>query len=410
MRGGIINILFLTIGRFESIEAHSIYADLLRCFRNHGHTIYVISPNERRTGKKTELIHEKGARILHVETDNVTGASSLIRKGIAQISIESIYINAIERYFPDVQFDLVMYSTPPITFCRVVEYLKKRDCAHTYLLLKDIFPQNAVDLEMMTKNGIRGLIYKYFRSKEKRLYLLSDYIGCISEANIEYVIYHNPDINPAKVELCPNAIEISDKSVDVEMKKEIRIEYGIPIDKTVFVYGGNLGKPQGIQHVIECMRRVKNLKDAYFLIVGSGSDYVKLENYVKEAQPDNIKLLNLLPKEEYDDMVGACDVGMIFLDHRFTIPNFPSRLLAYMQAKLPVLACTDPNTDIGKVISENGFGWWCESNDAAKFKEIVEDIIEIPATDINDMGETAFEELKRRYDVQKCYEQIIHHF
>ena len=109
-------------------------------------------------------------------------------------------------------------------------------------------------------------------------------------------------------------------------------------------------------------------------------------------------------------MVGACDVGMIFLDHRFTIPNFPSRLLAYMQAKLPVLACTDPNTDIGEVISESGFGWWCESNDAAKFKEIVEDIIEIPATDINDMGETAFEELKRRYDVQKCYEQIIHHF
>lgn len=47
-----MNILFLTMGRFESIEAHSLYPDLLRCFRNHGHAIYVISPYERRTAKK----------------------------------------------------------------------------------------------------------------------------------------------------------------------------------------------------------------------------------------------------------------------------------------------------------------------------------------------------------------------
>ncbi len=402
-----MNILFLTMGRFESIEAHSLYPDLLRCFRNHGHAIYVISPYERRTAKKTELIHEKGACILHVETGDVTGASSLIRKGIAQILIESVYINAIKRYFSDVQFDLVIYSTPPITFCRVVEFIKKRDCAKTYLLLKDIIPQNAVDLGIMTKNGIRGLIYRYFRSKEKKLYSLSDYIGCMSEANIKYVINHNPEINPTKVELCPNAVEVSDNSVDAEMRNEIRIKYGIPLDKMVFIYGGNFGKPQGIQYVIECLRRVKNLKEAFFLIVGNGNDYKKLENFVKEEQPDNIKLLNFLPKQDYDDMVGACDVGMIFLDHRFTIPNFPSRLLAYMQAKLPVLACTDPNTDIGEVISESGFGWWCESNDASKFRKLVESIIK---TDIEDMGNIAYEELKRRYDVQKCYEQIIHHF
>ena len=60
--------------------------------------------------------------------------------------------------------------------------------------------------------------------------------------------------------------------------------------------------------------------------------------------------MKYLPKDEYDAMIGACDVGLIFLDYRFTIPNFPSRLLAYMQAKIPVLASTDPNTDVGSVI------------------------------------------------------------
>ena len=62
-----------------------------------------------------------------------------------------------------------MYSTPPITFCRAVDYVKKRDNAQTYLLLKDIFPQNAVDIGMMSKQGIKGILYKFFREKEKRL-------------------------------------------------------------------------------------------------------------------------------------------------------------------------------------------------------------------------------------------------
>lgn len=78
-----MNILFLTIGQFESIEAHSIYADLLRCFREHGDDIYVITPYEQKTGKKTKLIHEENAHILHIETGNVTKAANLIQKGLA---------------------------------------------------------------------------------------------------------------------------------------------------------------------------------------------------------------------------------------------------------------------------------------------------------------------------------------
>ena len=101
-----MNILFLTMGRFDSIEAHSIYADLLRCFRDHGHEIYAITPYEKKTGRKTELIHEKGAHVLHIKTGNVTGAGSLICKGISQIAIESIYVKAIRKYFSDIHLSV----------------------------------------------------------------------------------------------------------------------------------------------------------------------------------------------------------------------------------------------------------------------------------------------------------------
>lgn len=396
-----MNILFLTIGRFASIEAHSIYTDLMRCFRDHGHVIYTITPYEKKTGKKTELSHERGAHILHIETGNITSVNNLINKGLAQMSLELTYIKAIKRYFSDVKFNLVMYSTPPITFSGAVEYIKKRDGATSYLLLKDIFPQNAVDLGMMTKNGVKGLIYRHFRDKEKKLYALSDNIGCMSEANVKYVMDHNPEIDVNAVEVCPNAIEVVNQSVDAETRASVRQKYDIPLDKKVYVYGGNLGKPQGIPFFVQCLRKAQSISDVFFLVVGSGNDYGKVEAYVSVEKPDNVKLLGMLPKEDFDSVVGACDVGMIFLDYRFTIPNFPSRLLAYMQAKLPVLAVTDPNTDIGKVITDGGFGWWCESNQTTGFIKCIQASLQ---ADLVAMGENAFTMLNENFTLNHAYE------
>ena len=393
-----MNVLFVTIGRIDSIEAPGIYSDLLRCLRDQGHSIYTISPNEKRTGRPTEYVHKNGTHILNVATGNITKVSNLIEKGISTLSVEPLFVQAMKQYFKDVRFDLVLYSTPPITFCKAIAYIKKRDGAKTYLLLKDIFPQNAVDIGMMKKSGIKGLLYRFFRAKEKKLYAISDRIGCMSRANVDYVLRHNPEIDPGRVEVCPNSIQVRDMSVTPDVRTELRRKYGIPQDKKVFVYGGNLGKPQGIPFLMECLDKERNNPDAYFLIVGGGTEYKKLEGWFAENQPRNARLLQRLPKEDYDRLVAACDVGLIFLDHRFTIPNFPSRLLSYMQAKLPVLCCTDPNTDIGKTCSDGGFGWGCESNDTAAFAAAVDAAL---AADLPIMGDKGYAYLQANYTVQK---------
>lgn len=400
-----MNVLFMTIGKMDDIEEHTIYCDLLRYFRDAGHSVYTISPYEKRTGLQTAYEEKNGIHMLHVRTGNVTGMVSLIEKGLVQLSIEPIFIKAIKKYYSNVKFDLVMYSTPPITFCNAIEYVKRRDNAKTYLLLKDIFPQNAVDIGMMSKSGIKGHLYKFFRNKEKKLYGLSDYIGCMSPANVEYVKQNNPEIDNYRVEVCPNCIEVVDKSINEEERRSIRKKYDIPLEKRVFVYGGNLGKPQGIDFLIECLHSQENSKDNYFLIVGDGTEYGKIEEFVKSSNQNNIRLMKRLPQEDYDTMVGACDVGMIFLDHRFTIPNFPSRVLSYMQAKIPVLACTDSNTDIGKIIEEAGFGSWCESNDVNGFVECVNKIMQIQS-----VAEKEWNYLNKYYSTRNGYDIIMKHF
>ena len=237
-----MNVLFLTLLAFDSIQERTLYTDLLREFVKNGHHVYAISPVEKRQNQETHLIEEENATILRLQIGN-TQKTNIIEKGISTVMIEPQFKAGIKKYFSNVKFDLVLYSTPPITLVSAVEYVKKRDGAKTYLLLKDIFPQNAVDIGIMSKSGLKGVLYKHFRKQEKKLYRISDWIGCMSQANVDYVLKHNPEVDPKIIEVCPNSFDVIDKSVDAETRKQIREKYGIPLDKKVFVYGGNLGKP-----------------------------------------------------------------------------------------------------------------------------------------------------------------------
>lgn len=397
-----MNVLFLCLSKVWDINEREIYSDLLREFIKNDNNVFVVTPVERKYNESTQLVDQGKAKILKVKTLNIQ-KTNLLEKGIGTFLIEYQYLSAIKTYFSGIHFDLVLCATPPITLVKPIKYIKKRDEAKTYLMLKDIFPQNAVDIGMMSKNGIKGLLYKIFRKKEKQLYAVSDYIGCMSQANVDYVLMHNPEISPQKVGICPNSIDFVDMSLTESERIEMRARYDLPLDKKVFVYGGNLGKPQGIPFLIDCLRAEKESQDAFFLIVGDGTEYDKLHSFVSDEKPQNVKLMKRLPKEDYDRLVAACDVGMIFLDHRFTIPNFPSRLLSYMQAGLPVLACTDPNTDIGKTIEEGKFGWWCESNSVSGFKEIVSGIVD----DNTDYSAVCIDYLKTYYSANITAERIV---
>lgn len=401
-----MNILFLTMSSgIEKFQARGIYTDLMRKFRDEGHEVYIVFPRERKHGLPTEVRVQDGVHLLGVKTLNVT-KTNVIEKGIGQVSIEFLYKRAIKKYFKGVNFDLILYSTPPITFPKVIECAKKANpSAKTYLLLKDIFPQNAVDMGMLSKSGVKGILYKFFRAKEKKLYALTDYIGCMSPANVRYVLEHNPEISPERVEVAPNSLEMveDEKTED----KSVLAKYNIPTDKPIFIYGGNLGVPQGIPFLIQCLEANADREDCHFVVVGSGTYYQRLADWYQTCQPKAVTVMKGLPKEDYDRLVQACQVGLIFLDYRFTIPNYPSRLLSYLENCMPIIACTDPNCDTGSIAEENGFGFYAPSNDVAAFTQAMDKML---ASDIHAMGEKGYQFLKENYLVEHTYNQIMKHF
>ena len=389
-----MNILFLSLLQINSLEQHSIYTDLLREFVKRGHFVRIVSPTAE---QETANFPRDGYAILRVKTPQIAGVG-LLKKGIGTMVITPNIKRALKRFCADEHYDLVLYPTPPITLAGVVNWVKRRDGARTYLLLKDIFPQNAVDVGILKKSGLKGLIYRYFRAKEKKLYAISDRIGCMSQANVDYLLRQDPELDPAKVEICPNSVEPLERTITAERRRELREKYGIPQDKTVFLYGGNLGRPQGVPFIMDCLRACRNRQDCFFFICGSGTEFPALQAFAETEDLPNVKVLSSLPHDDYEDMVPACDVGLLFLDCRFTIPNFPSRLLSYMQARLPVLCCTDPNTDVGDVCRGGGFGWKCLSNDISSFCAAVDSAC---AADREAMGAKSYEYLLANYTAEQ---------
>ena len=399
-----MNVIFITISNILDIKHKDIYSDLMRRFSQEGHHVYILSPTERRYKKSTRLIVSEGVTIVKVKIPNYEKTNKL-EKGVSMLLIEYLFKKAIEHFLSDVTFDLILYSTPPITFNQLVLFLKKRNPkAISYLLLKDIFPQNAVDLGMISKQGI---IYQYLRRKEIQLYKVSDYIGCMSPANVEYVKANNSFINPTTIEVAPNSIQISD--LQPFDRVEARRQYNISQDDIVFVYGGNLGMPQGIDHMINCLEECIHLPGCHFIIVGSGTEYSKISKWYLRIGAKNITFLSRLTKEKYDKLVRASDVGLIFLDHRFTIPNYPSRLLSYLEFSLPILACTDISTDIGRIAESNGYGLWCESNSVEVFVACVKKFMSM-GTNLKKMGEKGRLFLENNYNIDVTYHAIMKHF
>lgn len=407
-----MNLIFLTLARIEDIEQRGIYHDLMRKFRDEGHQVYIVCPCERRLGLNTSLVKSHGVHILNVKTLNVQ-KTNIIEKGIGTLLLETQFKYAIKKYLKGVKFDLITYSTPPITFTNVVKYLKKQNPqAISYLQLKDIFPQNAIDIGLF---GEKSLFNWFFRRKETLLYKVSDHIGCMSPANVKFLRDHNPEVDPSRVEIAPNSIELKEETIEEDQEKAdwlyIRKKYILPINRPIFIYGGNLGKPQGIDYLIRCLNAVKNRYDCYFVVVGSGTEYEKLDAWYRAAEkstPDlAVKVMQGLPKEDYDLLVKHCDVGLIFLDYRFTIPNYPSRLLSYLENKMPVICATDVNTDIGKIAEDNGYGYWCESVNPDDFVSLVDKMLQ---SDIKQMGDKGYQYLRKNYLVDHTYHAIMKHF
>lgn len=399
-----MKILYISTVFPRPEQSSTIYTDLAEELKKRGHEIFVVASDGTGNVDKAEIGQERGMPVLRVKIAKMYDVG-FIQKGISVVTLKYYLINAMKRNLKKEKFDFILFETPPITIIDVVKWAMDRFNCPSYLMLKDIFPQNGVDIGVIKKNS---MIYKYFKYKEKKLYSTSTIIGCMSEANKQYILSHNLLIDSNKVELFPNTKEItynSPKPTDYAMRRK----YGLPENSVVAVFGGNMGKPQGLEFLMDIIKQNNHFKDIFFLLVGRGTERLMVRNFISKEGLTNVVLLNELPRDDYECLMTECDIGLIFLNGKFTIPNFPSRVLSYFEYGLPVIAATDGYTDFGNMIENAAAGYCIAAGDIETFnlklKELASDVKKR-----NEMGKSGRKYLEENFQVGISVDILEKHF
>jgi glycosyltransferase involved in cell wall biosynthesis len=391
-------IIFLALGFPDVAKYTNLYTDLIHEFHNNGHDVLVLAPAENT--KDTGLRLEGGVNVLRVATLPLFNVG-IVKKGLANLLLSWQYKKALKQHNITLDFDLILMPTPPITLTSTARWIKNNSGAKLYLILRDIFPQNAVDLKMMDGDGI---IHAFFRKKEIELYNIADYIGCMSPANVNYIKEHNIDVVPEKLHLLPNWENLPNYK-EGKSSEALLAKYKLR-NKFIVIFGGNIGRPQKMENIIELAKICQKIPEIVFFIIGTGTEKQKLTDLVQKENLANVILEDKIPKTDYNDLLRLSDVGLISLSEEFTIPNFPSKVLSYFGNKKPVLASVDLNTDFGTILEEVKAGYWAE---AGATKDLKKKLL-LLYHDENlraQMGENGYTYMEENLLPNKAYKTII---
>ena len=361
-----MNILFLFISYPEDSNSTNLTKDLSDEFSKQGDNVYVATIREKRLNLDTQVTKENGTNVLRIKNGNMFNNVSKFEKLFTMMTMNKNILKQIKQYWGDVEFDLIVGTTPYMANAKLINGLKSHYNCPSFLILWDLFPQNAKDLELIKSK----LVFNFFKRQENKNLKSFDYIGCMSQGNIDYVENNYKFIEKKQLSLFPLWSKIN--KLEITNKQEVREKYLFNKDDFILVFGGNMGKPQSLINVINLAFQVEENKQIKFLFVGQGTETKNLKEKVKYLNLSNVIFKDFIPREDYEKLISSCDVGIVSLDVRFTVPNFPSKTVDYLKLGLPILASLDRCSldDYGYLL-ENDIkaGLVCDATDTIKYKE-----------------------------------------
>jgi glycosyltransferase involved in cell wall biosynthesis len=246
--------------------------------------------------------------------------------------------------------DVVVAFSPLMALHLPVWMLTRTLATRRFLVQWDFFPDSHVQ-----NHALHGALkIRLLRAAETYLMRRFDVIGCMSARNIDYLRRHC-DVRPSTpaVHL---PLWTSRPAFTRKPREVVRRQYGLPLDTSIFVFGGQFIPGRGIEDILQATQQLDRSRDKMlFLFIGSGPLATQIEADIQAGNPF-IKLMSGVPRSEYLSLISACNVGVVSTVRDVTVPTFPSKTLDYLLAGLPVLASVEESTDFGEFVEAQGIG------------------------------------------------------
>lgn len=369
--------------------------DLSQEFVRQGHDVTVIVPTHL-ISTPWALETLEGVQVLRVKAMQ-TRDTPYVKRTLAELALSSFVRKGVEQSpLRDTKWDAVVWYSPTIFFGRAAAWLKKKSACPSYLIIRDIFPEWAVDLGLMSRGGLVHRFFKYF---ERVQYEAADTIGVQSPAGLPYFAEWKKQPG-RRLEVLQNWLAPA-KNVGCS----ISIAESSLAGRRIFVYAGNMGTAQGMDMVLGLAERMRNRENIGFLLVGRGSDVARLKVIVADKGLQNVLFHDEIEPREVPGLLAQCHVGLVMLDPRHKTHNVPGKFLTYMQAGLPVLARINDGNDLAELIAEEGVGRAYVGHSADDFHQLALELCE--CIDREKMSVSAKTLSDRLYSSRAAVEQIV---
>lgn len=335
--------------------------------RNH-HVTVITSWPKYNLAEKTELssiqAYQQQGNITIVRVKSLPHHKvNFIVRGIAQLTLPFLFKRQLKKY-QLYQQDAVIVYTPPLPLARIGAWLKQQG-ARFILNVQDIFPQNAIDLNILTNT----VLIRFFKRMEKKAYHAADVITAHSDGNKKLLTQSHPSIENKTVVL-PNWVDLKPFQ-QLHNKKDFRHLFALN-DKFVIIFAGVIGPSQALDRIVNAAHQLLHLPKLCFLFVGDGTSRQCLQQYVSKHNITNVLFRDFISAHDYPDLLKSCDVGLISLSPDNKTPVVPGKLLGYMAAGKPVLAFLNKESDGHVLIKQAQCGFSAYSDNEADIIRTIE--------------------------------------
>ncbi|MCA0978724.1 glycosyltransferase family 4 protein [Qipengyuania flava] len=340
--------------------------DLAREFAAQKHELTVMLPASELTRQEPWRIERyegvQVARLRAPETKDIGYARRTLNElGMPYAMLRSLRASPLANQ----KWDGIIWYSPSIFHAPLVKALKSESGCKSYLIIRDIFPEWAADMQLIG----RGPTFQFFKSVARYQYSVADVIGVQTDGNLAYFNQWKQK-STRVLEVLPNwlgqpgtrpsSIKIADTSL---------------AGRTVFVYAGNMGVAQNMDIILDAAARLQHRDDLGFLLVGRGSERDRLRCAAESRELNNIAFFDEIDPEEIPDLYRQCYAGIVSLDPRHKSHNIPGKFLTYMQCGLPVLASINRGNDLAALIRDNAVGQVIEGGEASDLADGIEDLL-----------------------------------
>lgn len=366
MRIALIADVFPPLRSSGAVQLRDLSRELVR----QGHALTVMIPAYE-LDQPWRLEDMNGVQVLRLKAPK-TKDTNYVRRTIGEFLMPFAMLRNLRKSpLADVCWDGVIWYSPTIFLGPIANALKKASACRSYLIIRDIFPEWAVDMGLLG----RGLPYRFFKAVERYQYSVADVIGVQTQGNSPY--FSDWEKQPGRrVEVLQNWLADSP-----DAGCSISVAEGALAGRKIFVYAGNMGVAQGMNILLDLAEGIRDRSDIGFLFVGRGSDANRLRAEANSRGLDNVMFHDEIDPAEIPGLYAQCHVGIVALDPRHKTHNIPGKFLTYMQSGLPVLASINPGNDLVGLIQAEGVGRACTDQSIATLQRLALALLDEVAAD-----------------------------